>query len=111
MHLTEITNKQPKEILLSIKNGRECDVRVFILNDEYKVIHVFYDNQNRVSVSHLNFEKVPSEILQYLTEDYLQTYESNIYLFTLGDGPIVHIHHEINTEIIEKEESAHDYKS
>lgn len=111
MELKDITSKQSEESIELIKAGRRCKVKVYLLNGEYKIIHVFHINQNRVSVSHIEFKEVPNEIIKYLVEDYLDTFESNIYLFTLGDSPIIHIHHEQNKKFMSKEEKAHDYKS
>ncbi|KAB8126939.1 hypothetical protein F9U64_19165 [Gracilibacillus oryzae] len=107
MHLKEITSAYSKESIELIKAGRTCNLKIYLLNDEYKVIHVRSSKQNRVSVSHLSFKKIPEEILKYLVEDFLETYESNVYLFTLGDSPIVHIHHEILNKSFYAEENAH----
>lgn len=111
MHLIEITHNQSKETLRLIKNGRDCIVEIYLLNNEYKIIHVFTNGKSRVSVSHLSFKKVPSEILQYLIEDFLETFESNVYMFTNGDSPIVHIHQQVLNENFHEEENAHDYKT
>lgn len=109
MELKNITSKQSKEVLTLIKSGRDCTVKVYLLNDEYKIIHTYSDQHNWVSVSNLSFEKVPSEILKYLVEDFLGTYESNVYMFTNGDSPIVHIHQQILDKHFYAEENAHEH--
>ncbi len=93
MKLIDITAEQPKETIEMIKAGRKYELSVMILNDEYKIIHSFDSGLNRVSVSHLNFEIVPHEIIIYLVEDYLKTDVSNVEIFkTAENSPIIHIH-------------------
>ncbi|MEA0565124.1 hypothetical protein [Lysinibacillus irui] len=108
MNLVDITAKQSKDTIELIKAGRDCTLKIYLLNDEYKVIHVYDSLQNRVSVSHLLFNKVPQVIIKYLIEDFLETYVENVYLFTLADSPIVHIHQQVLDRYFYSEENAHD---
>ncbi len=108
MNLIDITAKQSKDTIELIKAGRDCTLKIYLLNDEYKIIHVYDSLQNRVSVSHLSFNEVPQLIIKYLIEDFLKTYVENVYLFTLTDSPIVHIHHQILNKYFYSEENAHD---
>lgn len=107
MNLTDITSEQSKETIELIKAGRDCTLKIYLLNDEYKVIYVKDSLKNRVSVSHLLLNKVPQEIIKYLIEDFLETYVENVYLFTLSDSPIVHIHQQILDSYFYSEENAH----
>lgn len=110
MKLIDITSEQSEDTIELIKAGRDCTLKIYLLNDEYKVIHVYASLRNRVSVSHLLFNEVPQVIIKYLIEDFLKTYVENVYLFTLGDSPIVHIHQQILDNYFYSEENAHTDK-
>lgn len=82
MKLIDITSEQLEDTIELIKAGRDCTLKIYLLNDEYKVIHVYASLQNRVSVSHLLFNEVPQMIIKYLIEDFLKTYRENVFIYS-----------------------------
>lgn len=65
MNFFNITSEYSEETIRQIKANRDCTLKIYLLNEEYKVIHVHTSQQNRVSVSHLSFNEVPQVIIKY----------------------------------------------